>query len=192
MKNWYVVYTQPCHERVAQENLERQRFEVFCPLYRRRRSHARRVEMVPAALFPRYLFVAFNAADPRWRAIRSTRGVVDLVRSGLHPTPVPDAVVETIRAHEDESGYVVLTRHIALVRGDRIRIDSGPFADYEAIFEAQRDEDRVIALLALMGRQVFVEVSARAVMPCMDGPRRPAPMEGKNGRLKAAMARAAR
>ena len=83
MKSWYVAYTQPRNEKLALEHLVRQGFEVFCPQYRKRRSHARRIDMVPAPLFPRYLFVAFDASDPQWRAIRSTRGVIDLVRHGL-------------------------------------------------------------------------------------------------------------
>lgn len=166
MKNWYVAYTQARHEKLAQDHLARQGFEVFCPQYRKRRSHARRVDMVPAPLFPRYLFVAFDADSPEWRVIRSTRGVVDLVRNGLDLVPVPAAVIDDIRGREDQDGFVVLARHIKLERGDRIRIDSGAFADHEAIFHAQRDEDRVIALLSMLGRKVLVEVPIRSVVPC--------------------------
>ena len=166
MKNWYVTYTQARHEKLAQDHLARQGFEVFCPQYRKRRSHARRIEMVPAPLFPRYLFVAFDADAPEWRVIRSTRGVVDLVRNGLDLVPVPEAVIKDIRSRQDNDGFVVLARHVKLERGDRIRIDSGAFADHEAIFESQRDEDRVIALLSLLGRKVLVEVPICAVVPC--------------------------
>jgi transcriptional antiterminator RfaH len=168
MKSWYVAYTQPRHEKLAHEHLVRQGFDVFCPQYRKRRSHARRVDMVSAPLFPRYLFVAFDASDPEWRVIRSTRGVIDLVRNGLDLVPVPQAIIDDIRTRQDQDGFVVLARHIKLTRGDRIRIDSGAFADHEAIFESQRDEDRVIALLSLLGRKVLVEVPIRAVVPCSE------------------------
>lgn len=165
MKQWYAVYTQPRNEERAQEHLLRQGFEVFLPRYLKRRSHARRVTMAPAPLFPRYLFVSFDADQQRWRAIRSTRGVVDLVSNGDHPVPVPDAVVKEIERRRDADGYVVLARHLDLKRGMRIRIDAGPFAATEAIFEAMRDEDRVVALLSLMGREVVVQVPIRAVVP---------------------------
>lgn len=188
MKSWYASYTQPHNEAVAARHLAQQGFDVFCPRYLKRRSHARRVDMVPAPLFPRYVFVAFDVTTPEWRTVRSTRGVVDLVRNGLQPSPVPDAVIRDIREREDDNGYVVLSRHVGLVRGDPIRIESGPFADHEAIFEAQRDEERVIALLALMGRQVFVEVPALAVMPCIGRPRYSAQTDAKNMRLKPAHA----
>jgi transcriptional antiterminator RfaH len=165
MNCWYAVYTQPRHETLAGEHLQRQGFDVFLPLYLKRRSHARRVDMVPAPLFPRYLFVTFDAGKAGWRVIRSTRGVIDLVRNGLDPVPVSEAIIEEIRRRRDKDGYVVLARHLNLKRGARIRIDTGPFADYEAIFESQRDDQRVVALLSLLGRQVVVELPIRAVIP---------------------------
>ena len=165
MKQWYAVYTHPRGEAIAVENLLRQGFDVFFPRYLKRRSHARRIENVPAPLFPRYIFISFDANDAGWRVVRSTRGVVDLVRNGLEPTPVPGAIVEEIRKRQDEQGFVVLVRHIKLGRGDKIRIDAGPFADYEAIFETMRDNERVVALLQLMGRKVVVNVPVTAVTP---------------------------
>lgn len=165
MKQWFAVYTQPRGEATACENLSRQRFEVFSPRYLKRRSHARKIETVPAPLFPRYIFISFDADDAGWRVVRSTRGVVDLVRNGIDPAPVPAAIVEEIRRRQDADGFVVLARHVKLDRGDKIRIDAGPFADYEAIFETMRDNERVVALLSLMGRQVVVNVPVEAVSP---------------------------
>lgn len=165
MKKWYAVYTQPRNEDQAQQHLARQGFEVFLPRYLKRRSHARKVSIVPAPLFPRYLFVAFNSSQQRWRAIRSTRGVVDLVSNGDTPITVPEGIIAEIECRRDADGYVVLARHVGLKRGMKIRIDAGPFAMQEAIFEEQRDEDRVIALLSLMGREVLVQLPIRAVVP---------------------------
>ncbi len=165
MKHWYAVYTQPRNEERAHEHLARQGFEVFLPRYLKRRSHARRVTVAPAPLFPRYLFVSFDASQQRWRAIRSTRGVIDLVSNGDTPVPVPEAVINEIERRRDADGFVVLARHLGLKRGmqdpDRCRAVCGR----EAIFEEQRDEDRVIALLSLMGREVLVQMPIRAVMP---------------------------
>ncbi len=165
MKNWYAVYTQPRNEERAQQHLANQGFDVFLPRYLKRRSHARRVTEVAAPLFPRYLFVSFNANEQRWRAIRSTRGVIDLVSNGNTPVPVPETVIAEMESRRDADGFVVIVRHLDLKRGMKIRIDSGPFAAHEAIFEAQRDEDRVVALLTLMGREVLVQIPIRDVMP---------------------------
>ena len=165
MKQWYAIYTQPRNEERAKEHLARQGFDVFLPRYLKRRSHARRVTVGPAPLFPRYLFVSFDASQQRWRAIRSTRGVIDMVSNGDTPVPVPEAVINEIESRRDADGFVVVARHLGLKRGSRIRIDAGPFAAYEAIFESQRDADRVVALLSLMGREVVVQLPISAVMP---------------------------
>ena len=167
MKNWFVVYTQPRNEDLATEHLARKGFDVYFPRYRKMRSHARRHDVVPSPLFPRYIFVGFDVMTCAWRSIRSTRGVIDLVRNGLDPVPVPEGTVDEIKAREDEGGYVVLGKHLHLSRGDRFRIDSGPFASYEAIFESKKDEARVIALLSMLGRRVSVELPIGAVAPMM-------------------------
>ena len=163
MKRWYATYTQPRHEGLATENLLRQGFDVFFPKYLKRRSHARKIDIIPAPLFPRYVFVAFDADEKGWRVIRSTRGIVDLVRNGLDPVSVPDSIIEEIRSRQDGDGFVVISRHLKLARGERIRIEEGPFMAYEAIFESQRDDERVKALLSLLGRKVLVDLPIRAV-----------------------------
>jgi transcriptional antiterminator RfaH len=147
MNSWFVVYTQPRNEELASEHLQRQGFDVYFPRYRKTRSHARRLDVVSAPLFPRYIFVGFDPLSPGWRAIRST------------------GAIEEIKAREDESGFVVLGKHLRLARGDRFRIDSGPFASCEAIFESKKDEARVIALLSMLGRKVSVELPIGAVAP---------------------------
>src|SRR5216684_6191974 len=106
MMRWYVAHTQPLAETKACWHLRNQGFAVYLPRYLKRRSHARRVELVPVPLFPRYLFLALDLAVARWRAIRSTVGISDLVCNGDRPAPVPPSVVEAIKAREDESGMV--------------------------------------------------------------------------------------
>jgi transcriptional antiterminator RfaH len=165
MKDWFAVRTQPRNELKASEHLARQGFEVLFPRYMKRRSHARKVDFVPAPLFPCYLFIEFDVSDPCWRVVRSTRGVIDLVRNGVSPVRLPTGIIDEIRARQGEDGFVQLNNNLNLARGARIRIDAGPFADYEAIFEAQRDHERVVALLSLLGRKVVVELPMEAITP---------------------------
>jgi transcriptional antiterminator RfaH len=66
---WYVVQSQPNAENKAIAHLERQGFTTYLPHYLKRRRHARRVDIVPAPLFPRYFFVAIDMTVQRWRSI---------------------------------------------------------------------------------------------------------------------------
>jgi transcriptional antiterminator RfaH len=165
MNRWYAAYTQPRNEVLAIEHLARQGFDVYCPRYQKRRSHAGRIDLVASPLFPRYVFVAFDPQTARWQAIRSTRGVIELVRNGVDPAPVPDFILTEIRAREDESGFVMLGNQFNLARGDRFSIAAGPFAGHTAIFEAKRDEARVHALLSLLGREVHLQLPVDVIAP---------------------------
>ena len=112
--SWYVVQTQPHSEMKACSHLLRQGFGVYLPRYLKRRRHARRIETVPAPLFPRYMFVSFDIAVQRWRSIRSTVGISALVGQNDSPTSVPDNIVEGLRCREDEAGFVRLELAAAL------------------------------------------------------------------------------
>src|SRR5664279_3292931 len=72
---WYVAQTHVHAETKATLHLRRQGFDVYLPRYRKQRRHARRVDIVAAPLFPRYLFVSVDLATQRWRSIRSTVGI---------------------------------------------------------------------------------------------------------------------
>jgi len=162
-RRWYVVHTQSNGEVRADLNLRRQGFATYLPRYARRRSHARRYEVVRRPLFPRYLFVGVDLARDRWRAIHSTFGVNRLVLAGEEPLPVPDRVVDDIRAREDGDGLVVLGLPAGLGPGNRIRLVDGIFADAKGVLERVADDRRVAILLELLGREVRVFVSPASV-----------------------------
>lgn len=155
-ERWYVVHTQPHAEHKALVHLQRQGFTAYMPRYSKRRRHARRVEQVSAPLFPRYLFVALDLETCPWRPIRSTVGVAALVCCGDAPLPVPEGVVEEIRARENELGMVELRPLLNVRRGEPIRIIDGAFCDYLGLFEEITEDRRVGILLNLLGRPVRV------------------------------------
>ncbi|MGY3488946.1 transcriptional antiterminator RfaH [Bradyrhizobium sp. USDA 4011] len=155
---WYVVQTQVNAEAKAAANLERQGFSIYFPRYLKRRSHARKVEIVPRPLFPRYLFVGIDLASQRWRAIQSTLGVSHLVCVGDRPAVVEDRVIDALRGREDGAGFITLARRPAFSPGDKVRIVEGAFVDSLALVEDASDQHRVAVLLNLLGRKVRVLV----------------------------------
>lgn len=159
---WFVVQTHARGEEKAAFNLRRQGFEAYAPKILKRRSHARKVEMVNAPLFPRYLFVKINTATARWQAIRSTFGVSSLVCFGDAPASVPKDFIETLMNSEDEKGCISLRRRSEFKKGQGVEIINGPMAEMVAVFEHMDDKDRVVVLLDMLGRQV------RALVPLRD------------------------
>src|ERR1700733_1489258 len=125
MLNWFVVHTQAQAEAKAKHHLERQGFATYLPRYLKRRRHARRTDEVAAPLFPRYLFVGFDPDVARWRAIQSTVGVSHIVAHGDRPTPGASAVIESLRARENDDGFFPIDRRPPFGPGDAVRVVSG-------------------------------------------------------------------
>lgn len=159
---WYVVQTQPRAEERARLHLDRQGFETYLPRYQKRRRHARRVDVVAAPFFPRYLFVLVDLATQRWRSIHSTFGVSRLVCNGTVPAPVPGPVIMQLRDNEDELGFIKIRRP-QFAAGDRVRVVEGAFSDCLGLFEAESSEKRVAILLDLLGRKVRVLLDAQQI-----------------------------
>lgn len=159
LRRWYVVQTQPRAERRAATHLARQGFEVYLPCYLKKRRHARRVETMPAPLFPRYLFVSIDIVTQRWRSISSTFGVTRLVCNGEDPAPIADDVIEALR-HREDNGFVRLSARSRFSIGDPVRLVGGAFANCFAQFESMTDAERVCVLLDLLGRKVRLVLDA--------------------------------
>lgn len=160
---WYVVQTHANAEARAARNLVRQGFEIYFPQYFRRRSHARKIECVPAPLFPRYLFVGIDPSTQTLRPVQSTLGVSRLVLNGSGPAPISPQVLCSLREREDEAGYVRLDNRPKFALGDRVRVSSGIFADNLGLFDGMADRERVAVLLDLLGRKVRVTLDAHLV-----------------------------
>jgi len=160
---WYVVQTHVHSENKAAAHLLRQGYDVYLPRYMKRRRHARRVENVPAPLFPRYLFVGFDAMAARWRSIQSTQGVSSLVCNSYEPAVLPERVVAELRRREDDNGFIRLDLQPQYTPGDKVRVVDGVFGDSFGLFEGIADRDRVAILLDLLGRKVRVVLDREAV-----------------------------
>lgn len=157
-KAWYLVYTKPRQEGVAQANLERQGYAVYLPRVRQlRRRLGRAVENIEP-LFPRYLFIQLSTHTDNWAPIRSTLGVSSLVRFGPLPEIVPTDLIAALRARETEDGLQPLEDR-GFEAGQAVRIESGPLEGYEGIFLVKSGRDRVMVLLDILGKRTRVTVN---------------------------------
>ena len=160
---WFVAKTRPNGEQKARFHLQRQGFEVYLPQFLRRISHARRTSWQPRPLFPSYLFVAMSETQQRWRAINSTIGISHLICDDRGPVPVLRGVVDDLRDAEDEHGLVLTGRKLPFEKGAAVQIMSGAFADHIGRFEDTADDERVVILLDLLGREVRTRVKLDAI-----------------------------
>lgn len=141
MLAWYCAISKPNQEARAAIELAKQDFRVFLPI----------LDAKP--MFPRYLFVAFDASTDNWPAIRSTRGCQDLLRNGFTPAAIPERVMDAIMAYRHPAQPQ--TGETEFSKDQLVRIVDGPLAGLEGLFVADRHK-RVYALLEIMGRKVEV------------------------------------
>ena len=161
--SWYVVQTQAQSEMKAVTHLTRQGYETYLPRYLKRRRHARRVDIVAAPLFPRYLFVAIDTGAQSWRSIRSTIGVAQLICHGDAPAVISDKIIAQLKQGEDERGFIQIDNRSRFNQGDHIRVLEGAFADCLGVFQGLSDRERVEILLDLLGRKVRVSLEINAI-----------------------------
>jgi transcriptional antiterminator RfaH len=165
---WAVVNTHPHREHVACENLTRQEFEIYCPLVRKLRRHARQTTSVLRPLFPGYVFLRVDPDRTRWRPILSTIGVRTVVRFGDRLGSLADEFIDAIRAREENGVIVrpeVLRPTMPYTIGQQVRLNGGAFDGVIATILALEDNERLVVLMDLLRRGVQVKVTMDQVMP---------------------------
>jgi transcriptional antiterminator RfaH len=165
--NWYLIHSKPKEEYRALDNLENQGFEVFLPLLQSYKLNKGKQTKVVEPLFPRYLFISLDKLSSQWHRIRSTRGVVGLVRFSDMPTAVPDQLVGQIRQLANSEGIMDKTGENQSIykSGDLVQIIDGSFNGWEAIVKEQDGDQRVHLLLTMLGSEQVIKLPLAAVSP---------------------------
>lgn len=154
---WYLAQLKPNSHRIAERNLQRQKFQTFLPL---QEVVARKNEKFASKLrplFPGYIFLAFDPASGGWGAINNTYGITNLVSFGDVPVSIPHTLISELMARCDDTGKILPPT--ALKPDDSVKLTSGPFADFVATVDKITPDQRVWVLLDLMGRTTRVSVA---------------------------------
>ena len=163
-KRWYLIYSKPRQERIAQMHLERQGYETYLPMIRtpRRRLGKRIIRIEP--MFPRYLFIRLDKVSDNWAPIRSTIGVANLVRFSVEPAPVPDDLITALKQRDDHLGIQDLPLN-EFAPGQAVRIEEGPLVGYEGIYLAKTSGQRVMVLLDVVGKSTRTQIEVSRLGP---------------------------
>lgn len=146
---WYALRVKPHKERSVYELLNAQSFDLFLPLIRVKPKNPRAAKQRP--FFPGYLFVHTDLDEIGENLLNHIPGSHGLVSFGGDPAVVPSFLMEELieRVGDINDAGGMLSSDLA--HGDRVRIVSGPFAGYEAIFDmALPGRDRAQILLAFL------------------------------------------
>lgn len=164
MERWFAVCCKPRQELVAQENLLRQGFRVYLPRIQIKKRRQGKWLDVIEVLFPRYIFIQIDPARSSIAPVRSTRGVVGLVRFGGQPAVVADEVMDALLKREDAGSNLHQDSRPLFSAGEVVKLVEGPLAGMEGVFVQEDGEKRVIVLLELLGKANKIRVSRDLVV----------------------------
>jgi transcriptional antiterminator RfaH len=164
--SWFLAYTKPRQEMVAQFNLEQQAFETYLPLFKTLRKAApdadTAAQVIFEPMFARYVF--FRPTDLRQSiaVARSTRGVSTIVSFGFEMATIQPETVATIRACEQERNAVDVNAINPFHAGDKVRLRAQGLQSLQGLVHSVSSQ-RVRLLLEILGQQKLVNVDCRQV-----------------------------
>jgi transcriptional antiterminator RfaH len=163
-RQWFAFKVRPRHEKKVALQLEVGREECFLPLIRHARNWAKRTVHVDLPLIPGYVFCRSQRFG--LLPILKTPGVVDVVRIGNSPAPIPN---EEINALERTlSAHVPVEPYPFIETGQTVTICNGPLTGVSGIVTERRKANQLIISITLLRRSVLVHVDENALMLAND------------------------
>lgn len=169
-KRWYVIHTYSGYEnkvktnlekRVASMNMEDLVFQVLVPEEEEIEYKGGRKKITKKRVFPGYVLVEMILTDDSWWVVRHTPGVTGFVGSGTKPIPLQDYEVEKILKH---MGMLEVKPRIDVEVGEYIRVNSGPFENFEGVVkEIMPDRGKLRVVISMFGRETPVELEFEQV-----------------------------
>ena len=154
---WLVAYTKPRMEQVALQNLERQAFEVYLPLYKKFKKTETGSVPVLEPMFPRYIFFRPSKAGQSIETVRSTKGMSHVVRFGFEPGIVSSDMIATLKQFEAAQNQATLEEMSGFKAGQKVKLKHVALGNMEGLVQSV-SKKRVAVLLEILGRPTVVQL----------------------------------
>lgn len=159
MQKWYAVMAKPRKEHTATSFLDQAGIETYYPEVNESFSLKGRRSVRRSGLFPGYFFARFDY-DKEYRTVSYCRGVRRIVAFGQAPAEVEPSLLDEIRRRLNQQDMLPIP---SLARGEVVRINHGPLAGVEGVFDSfLSGKERVVVLLRALSYQ------SRAVLQFAD------------------------
>ena len=169
-KRWYIVHTYSGYENKVKVNLEKRIeymnmgdkiFRIEVPQKTVTQMKAGKKQEKEEKIFPGYVLVEMIMDEDSWYVVRHTSGVTKFVGSVKKPIPVKESEIKRI-LHRTSSQVEKV--ELDVKPGDKVRIISGPFADFDAdIIEVYPDKSKLRANVSIFGRETPVELEYKQI-----------------------------
>ena len=169
-KRWYIVHTYSGHENKVKVNLEKRIeymnmgekiFRVEVPQKTVTQIKGGKKQEKEEKIFPGYVLVEMIMDEDSWYVVRHTAGVTKFVGSAKRPIPARDSEIKKIINRSTSQSQKI---ELDVKAGDKVRIVSGPFADFIAdIIEVYPDKSKLRANVSIFGRETPVELEYKQI-----------------------------
>ena len=169
-KRWYIVHTYSGYENKVKVNLEKRIeymnmgdkiFRIEFPQKTVTQMKSGKKQEKEEKIFPGYVLVEMIMDEDSWYVVRHTSGVTKFVGSAKKPIPARESEIKKI-LHRSTSQVEKI--ELDVKAGDKVRIISGPFADFDAdIIEVYPDKSKLRANVSIFGRETPVELEYKQI-----------------------------
>lgn len=169
-KRWYIVHTYSGYENKVKVNLEKRIeymnmgdkiFRIEVPQKTVTQMKGGKKQEKEEKIFPGYVLVEMIMDEDSWYVVRHTSGVTKFVGSAKKPIPARESEIKKI-LHRSSSQVEKV--ELDVKAGDKVRIISGPFADFDAdIIEVYPDKSKLRANVSIFGRETPVELEYKQI-----------------------------
>jgi transcriptional antiterminator RfaH len=154
MNDWYLIRTKPKQEKIAIQNLQNQHFKTYCPMVK--------IKEKITPFFPGYIFLQSTEVQ-NIHPIRSTKGVLNIVRFGKEFARVKNIIIEELQSKEGGIAEKCIDMQ-QFHAGDKVEILEGVFKGNSAIFTEIDGENRAILLLKFIGRKHTLTIDKKNIV----------------------------
>ncbi|WP_348823538.1 UpxY family transcription antiterminator [Flavobacterium aestuarii] len=144
--NWYVVYTKPKWEKKVAERLNQIGITAYCPLVTKISQWSDRKKKIQVPLFNSYIFVKIEEKDRN--AVFEIPGAIRYLFWLGKPAIVKDKEITAIKnwLMKPDDFEIVVDKW---QRGEKIMLESGPFATHSAIVQEIKHNHYILILESL-------------------------------------------
>jgi transcription antitermination factor NusG len=151
---WYALHSHPRKEAALYRQATAAGIETYYPYIPSHPVNPRASKI--KSYFPGYLFVRVNLIEVGMAIFQYMPNASGLVSFGGEPAVVPDSLIRAIRQRVDEIYEQGGEIYATLKSGDPVIIQSGPFAQYQAVFDDRiSGTARVRVLLKMLNDRIL-------------------------------------
>lgn len=143
-------------QRIESMDMQDLIFDVMVPKEKKIKIKSSKRTVVEERIYPGYVLVEMIVTDASWYVVRNTPNVTGFIGLGTTPTPVDPAEIEALKKR---MGVAEPKYRIDVAAGDAVKINDGPFKDFDGkVQEIDDEKGKVKVLVSIFGRETPVEL----------------------------------